>query len=507
MGDTLGEKAYLKSKENSERIAEIENMGGVPGVGVVTGGTTGQVLSKKSNTDYDTEFITLTKSNFGLENIDNTSDLNKPISTPQQLGLDTKLNKTDVHLNTNTKDVIEAINENFNISTAIMESTIQMLTDLNTKQNKTDNTLQTTSKDIVGAINENFTNVNNYLISKANIIDGVAPNSLTGSYEKMVTLQENMYNNLTAKGVSTNQSKNLTDLSNDILNISAGTPMETVTKLNVVAPYTKNIILDNARELINLCTSCLEYVFSSGIVQYNCDFNNGDSSNFTYDANYLLFDGVMHCKTSYINNMVDRGILGVGKLYDLSIDKTIFNQISSLIYTGATAPTLPTITATATPLAQVTKANSDINLTGVETLDSIVWTPVTAGTGKALLVISVDGGITYKAHNGTNWITVDPTNKTDFLTNGMSSTVANALTKSQLEALRNGSIKLRFAYLLSQPISTDVASDDKIQIKVSLIGTNQICATTKYTLTYNESTKTLTYTFNTSGTYTINYVD
>lgn len=41
---------------------------GEPGEGVPTGGTTGQVLSKASNTDYDTEWVTLTDL-IGLENI------------------------------------------------------------------------------------------------------------------------------------------------------------------------------------------------------------------------------------------------------------------------------------------------------------------------------------------------------------------------------------------------------------------------------------------------------
>ena len=80
---------------------------GEPGQGITPGGTTGQILAKNSNTDYDTEWIdqssdsvtsvngqtgvvVLTKSSIGLGNVDNTSDLSKPISTLTQAALDNK---------------------------------------------------------------------------------------------------------------------------------------------------------------------------------------------------------------------------------------------------------------------------------------------------------------------------------------------------------------------------------------------------------------------------------
>jgi hypothetical protein len=58
---------------------------GPAGQGVSTGGTTGQVLAKNSNSDFDTNWITLDKTSVGLGNVDNTSDVNKPVSTAQAL--------------------------------------------------------------------------------------------------------------------------------------------------------------------------------------------------------------------------------------------------------------------------------------------------------------------------------------------------------------------------------------------------------------------------------------
>lgn len=59
-------------------------------IDVPSGGTTGQVLRKASNTNYDFEYHTLDKTDVGLSNVDNTADTDKPISTATQTALDAK---------------------------------------------------------------------------------------------------------------------------------------------------------------------------------------------------------------------------------------------------------------------------------------------------------------------------------------------------------------------------------------------------------------------------------
>ena len=66
---------------------------GPRGAGVVAGGTTGQALVKRTNADDDTEWKTIDKDYVGLENVDNTSDLDKPISTATQTALDLKVDE------------------------------------------------------------------------------------------------------------------------------------------------------------------------------------------------------------------------------------------------------------------------------------------------------------------------------------------------------------------------------------------------------------------------------
>ena len=63
---------------------------GAAGPGVAAGGATGQVLKKNSNFDYDTIWGNLDKASVGLGNVDNTSDLDKPISNAVQIALNLK---------------------------------------------------------------------------------------------------------------------------------------------------------------------------------------------------------------------------------------------------------------------------------------------------------------------------------------------------------------------------------------------------------------------------------
>jgi len=63
---------------------------GPAGPGVAAGGTAGQALTKIDGTNYNTQWTTIDKAFVGLGNVDNTSDLNKPISTATQTALNAK---------------------------------------------------------------------------------------------------------------------------------------------------------------------------------------------------------------------------------------------------------------------------------------------------------------------------------------------------------------------------------------------------------------------------------
>lgn len=63
---------------------------GIPGPGVPIGGTINQALTKIDGTNYNTEWSTIDKNFVGLDQVDNTADIDKPVSTAQQNALNLK---------------------------------------------------------------------------------------------------------------------------------------------------------------------------------------------------------------------------------------------------------------------------------------------------------------------------------------------------------------------------------------------------------------------------------
>lgn len=78
---------------------------GPPGAGVPAGGEALQVI-RKNAFNTTTEWATLTKSLVGLSSVDNTSDMNKPVSTMQKLALDEKIDAAKL------PDEIDSANKN-----------------------------------------------------------------------------------------------------------------------------------------------------------------------------------------------------------------------------------------------------------------------------------------------------------------------------------------------------------------------------------------------------------
>jgi hypothetical protein len=82
------------SPDPTALVVEVDN--GIPGTpgpagpGVPVGGSAGQALTKIDGTNYNTQWSTVDKAFVGLGNVDNTSDLNKPISTATQTALNAK---------------------------------------------------------------------------------------------------------------------------------------------------------------------------------------------------------------------------------------------------------------------------------------------------------------------------------------------------------------------------------------------------------------------------------
>lgn len=87
-GDTLPIVDSVAGQTKQISIAQLD----LRWQALPAGGTTNQILRKLSSSPGDVGWATLTKADVGLGNVNNTSDLDKPISTAVQAALNLKAN-------------------------------------------------------------------------------------------------------------------------------------------------------------------------------------------------------------------------------------------------------------------------------------------------------------------------------------------------------------------------------------------------------------------------------
>jgi hypothetical protein len=83
------DKSFVRRLVKNPDVPLSGGAGGVP-----AGGSADQALTKIDATDYNTDWSTIDKTFVGLGNVDNTSDVNKPVSTSQQTAIDAKVANT-----------------------------------------------------------------------------------------------------------------------------------------------------------------------------------------------------------------------------------------------------------------------------------------------------------------------------------------------------------------------------------------------------------------------------
>jgi hypothetical protein len=355
-------------------------------------------------------------------------------------------------------------------------------------------------------IDQLFQFANNAKINLSNIIG--SPALSTDSFTTLNGYLQNYKNtiadNLINKGIPASASDDIGILTSKINQIVTNS-LVSQTKLNVSAPYTKIITLTNETNIVNLCQSVIQFIpGASGIVQYNCAFDNSDSTNFNTNEN-VVFDGTMHLIDKTISNdFIDNGICGSGKLWYYPIDKTKIQSLDSFTFID---DIIPSLSISGANLPQLLLANGNINLTGISQLTQIIWNPTVSGTGIVRLIMSFNSGINWYGFDGVSFNEVNVYDLFDVKLKGMTALIANAMSVSDIESIRNQSSIIKFGYYIEKNNINDIANNNNIQLIVSMPGSNSICDSSKYTVNLESDNKTITYNFNTSGTYTINYVD
>ena len=306
------------------------------------------------------------------------------------------------------------------------------------------------------------------------------------------------------KGVAAYPYNTLQEMANKIKtipNVSLDAGIKRKSKINIVAPYTYEIELDEPLRIEDIAVTVLEYVGDdSNVVHYQSEYNNSESTSFNYNERYVVFDGRMRLndKYSYNVNVISNDDHDFYESEEIDLNEFVD-------FSGSVNINTSSVNITALPHPQVVVANGDILLTGVDSIDKIEWENNESGNGKALIAMSFDSGDTFYAYKNGTWIQVNIYN--DFEVVGNNLEEINKLTDEEFKLLRNESDTLRFAYYLNQPTFNDKAENNRIRLYVTMQGYNVVADTSKYNYDYDVENKKLVFNFTQNGTYTFTYVD
>lgn len=197
------------------------------------------------------------------------------------------------------------------------------------------------------------------------------------------------------------------------------------------------------------------------------------------------------------------GMPNLSNINNAAIQALASNTVEVLISTN-TGKT-PSATLPVTVPDKLIKANGDIDIGNVVSLNNVLLSYITAGSGNIRVIASIDSGTTWQTWDGANWVVIDSTNLPLIATNGIAPTVLNALTTANWTSLISGATTIRLAYFLSMAASTDTALTSYINFTMDMLGYwSKALHGTDYTYAYIKN-DTLRFDILTSGDYKINY--
>lgn len=162
-----------------------------------------------------------------------------------------------------------------------------------------------------------------------------------------------------------------------------------------------------------------------------------------------------------------------------------------------------TTTLVGAPFPQLVKPSGLVSVANYDAIESVAITYDVSSTASLKIAATTDG-TTYKAWNGTAWVTVDATDATTFATNAMNVSTVTTITAAQW-ALLGATKTLGFAYLMTTSASTDKCATDLLTLTVDMKGTwNKAIHGTDYTCSYSNTD--LTIKMLVAGSYKVNYV-
>ncbi|KOO49485.1 discoidin domain-containing protein [Viridibacillus arvi] len=225
------------------------------------------------------------------------------------------------------------------------------------------------------------------------------------------------------------------------------------------------------------------------------------------EDNYWYYNGSLWENTGAIPNDIEDKKIFYEKY---GMDRIPFEAIDSLpdnfrisVWTDE-KNARRTLKTNAIPLDQLVLPTKGINIRFIENIDFVKLTSKEVNKGKVRVITSFDEGITWYAHNGMEWININP--KTDeVILLGMSPETLANITSAQWTDIRGDSKTMRFAYAISMEDITDSAEIDALITQMDMKGTwKKAVHGTHYDYEYPNNDDLLV-TIYADGDYKINY--
>lgn len=244
---------------------------------------------------------------------------------------------------------------------------------------------------------------------------------------------------------------------------AAGLSLRQVSKMGVTGSTTTPYEVDIPINTVDFKVprvNVLKYQPSAdqNVIKTLNSFSNSESGDFQPD-DMICFDDTVHLKTEYDYPMAYENYIGTdNQEYSCEIDKSIFKEIDDMEETIDGVNEIFTVTAI--PLDRLLIAGGDKDLSYVQNIDYFKLTT----TGSNLrVVISVDGGITWKTFNTDHWEDINLT-VNDVKAKGIDIPTFNSINSTYWNLL-NTNKKIKFAYLLSMDNISDVENIDELDIQ------------------------------------------
>jgi len=192
---------------------------------------------------------------------------------------------------------------------------------------------------------------------------------------------------------------------------------------------------------------------------------------------------------------------GMDSLVGVNISTLVAPQL--LVWTDGTNS--KTCRLTATPYPKLVLASGDIRLDYIENIDGFILTYNQSGSGLIRLIVSVDGGVTWKTYSNGTWSTINHNNLAEVRANGIPPNVFNFIPSTDWMTLIGTSKTIRFGYYLEMDAATDAAATDKLSAQFDMLGSWDLAqpyVDFSYRYTNNSTVQVKLFA---NGSYKVNY--